>query len=233
MTPQELYDVEFVGLQEQWRPIWRDLKARGVMESQPDQPTTEWMLDPTKHAATLIIGPASSSSTHATQPLQSKAKPAHASAGSCTAPEIMHLDVPLERVAATLEVVLHNLHLAPLYLVPFGRWRNVFDVVSFALAENEHWQEIDAQAAVELNTRDALQCEPGDLHLLRDIVRVLLADGDAGDVGAEQGISIIAQGQALVARVRPKRPVEVHIGNARVAAQAHDAAMHFAGRTAS
>ena len=49
------------------------------------------------------------------------------------------LEIPRERAGEVLEHILHKLHLAPLVLLPIGRWRSVFDVVTPQLADNEQW----------------------------------------------------------------------------------------------
>ncbi len=216
--------MEFVGLQE----IWPALKGHGIVESRPERqhethgahgvhaqrespaPPLEFSLDPAMHAATALLGPAE---------------------GYRRDPTCIQIEVAIDRVAATLEAVLHKLHLAPLYLVPSTNWRSVFEIVSPGLASNQHWQDIELQATVELNTRDPLVCDPGDLHLLREVVRVLLADGNAGDDGSRQCLTLLATGQPLVVRIRPKCGVRMLIGSAKVAEQIRDAALHFAVRS--
>lgn len=87
------------------------------------------------------------------------------------------------QLAATLEQIIHRLHLAQFLLVPVGKWRNVFDAVAFSLASNEDWQAVDAAASVELNRRDPLFCGPGDAHLVGDLITALLHDAESPDQG--------------------------------------------------
>ena len=46
------------------------------------------------------------------------------------------------------------------------------------MASNEAWQEFDAAATVELNTRDPLLCGPADIALVIDLIRALIGDGE-------------------------------------------------------
>jgi hypothetical protein len=201
----ELIDVEFVDLNDQWRDAWRQIRARGVVETRPGAPDTEVVLDPVQRAASLLVGP---------QPAKGR-----------KAAGVTYVAVPLDRAAQVVEVVLHKLHVAPLFVLPDGKWRSVFEIVSPGLAENPHWQEIDALASVELNTRDPLRCDPKDLHLLRDVMRVIVAHTD--DAGDGRGVTVLSSGQSLVVKVAPSRPIELSFGSAQVAEQARDAALHY------
>lgn len=200
--------VEFVSFDE----VWPEFKTRGVIRQlggsgrpSEDGPL-ELAIDAARRPVTIVLGGASGS-TSAEQ----------------AAP---HATIPCgdDRVASALEAVLHKLHLAPLHLIPVGRWREIFDAVSFELAAHDRWQEIDAQASLEQNSRDPLRCEARDLHMLREVVRALLANGEGG---AAQALTIVATGQLLVVRVEPGRPLELHVGNAGVADQLRDAANHY------
>ena len=123
------------------------------------------------------------------------------------------LEIPRERAGEVLEHILHKLHLAPLVLLPIGRWRSVFDVVTPQLADNEQWVAIDSAATVELNTRDPLVCELRDLHLLRAVVDTVLAHSET----LEQGISIAAVQAPLLVEVEPAGGVLLTIGNESLA----------------
>jgi hypothetical protein len=136
------------------------------------------------------------------------------------------VEVAADRLAATLEAAIHKFHLFPLYLVPAARWRVVFATVAFGLAANPQWTEIDSAATVELNTRDPLLCDPGHLHVLRELVRVLLAEG--GD-DANATLYLVAPGKTLVARITPGSPITIECGDAGTAAALAEAARHAAG----
>ncbi|MBL9121128.1 MAG: hypothetical protein JNL80_14555 [Phycisphaerae bacterium] len=193
--------MEFVGFGE----VWSELKARGVVERHRDEQALELGIDPSRQPVCVLLGP--------------EGKPIRKAAAST-----IDIRCDLDHVPAALETVLHKLHLAPLYLIPVGRWREIFDVVSFGLAVHDAWQEIDSQASLQQNGRDPLVCGPRDLHMLREFLRVLIVEGEADE---RQGITIAATGQLIVARVEPKRTVQIAVGSATVAGQLRDAAQHF------
>ena len=109
------------------------------------------------------------------------------------------LKVSRERLPQLVEHILHLLHLSQLLLIPVGKWRKVFDAVAFSLASNEDWQEVDATATVELNTRDPLLCEPADFHTLIALIEALVRDADAPD----QGLMFIAAASPVLVEVVP------------------------------
>lgn len=113
--------------------------------------------------------------------------------------ELLPERLPAARLPEAVDLILHKLHLSPVAVVPRTRWRSVFDVVTFALAENRAWQEVESEATVILNTRDPLVCTPADLRTLRAMLEVLLADGQ----GAEEAVSVIPASGQLVIDVVP------------------------------
>ena len=119
------------------------------------------------------------------------------------------LDIPRERAGEVLEHILHKLHVEPVLIMPIGRWRSVFDVVTPALADNEQWMGIDSEATIELNTRDPLLFELRDLHLLRSVVETVLKHSETLD----QGISIAAIQAPILVEVEPAGGVLLTIGN--------------------
>ena len=133
------------------------------------------------------------------------------------------LEIPRERAGEVLEHILHKLHLAPLLVLPIGRWREVFDVVTPVLAENEQWMAIDSEATIELNTRDPLVCEPRDLHLLRAVVECLLTHSET----LGQGMSIAAVQAPLLVEVEPAGGILLTIGNEGLADEVRAVAQAF------
>ena len=138
-------------------------------------------------------------------------------------PEVLEID--RARAGEVLEHILHKLHLAPLLILPIGRWRSVFDVVTPALADNEQWVAIDSEATVELNTRDPLVCELRDLHLLRAVVDAVLANSEE----LAQGISIAAVQAPLLVEVEPAGGVLITIGNEGLADEVRAVAQALMG----
>jgi hypothetical protein len=122
-------------------------------------------------------------------------------------------EIQEDKIADVVDHVLHKLHHSQMLLIPVGKWRSVFDVVAFSLAANEEWQRIDAAATVELNSRDPLLADTGDLHLLCDLAKALLADSEKPD----QGLMLIAVGQPVVIEIVPTGGIRLSFGNQAVA----------------
>ena len=129
------------------------------------------------------------------------------------------VEFPLEAMPGVIDNILHKLHHNQLILFPVGRWRSIFDVVAFSLAENEEWQRIDAAATVELNTRDPLFCDTGDLHLVCELVKTLFHDSESPD----QGLLLITAGIPLVMEIVPNGGVRMSFGTEAVAEEVSEA----------
>jgi len=119
------------------------------------------------------------------------------------------MPVAKERLAKTVHDIIMRLHLSQLLLIPVGKWRKVFDAVAFSLAQNEDWQQFDATATVELNTRDPLLCEPADFHVLEALVQSLLNDTDQPD----QGLNIISTASPVLVELVPDGAVRLSLGS--------------------
>lgn len=138
-----------------------------------------------------------------------------AAAESTSAPLSDARIVPVEkdRLPDAIEHLVGKLHLAQVLLIPVGKWRSIFDAVAFSLAANEDWQEIDAAATVELNTRDPLLCTPGDFHTLNALVRALLTDGET----TAQSLMLTTTAAPFVAEIVPDGAVRISVANEAVA----------------
>lgn len=112
-----------------------------------------------------------------------------------------------------LDHLMHKLHHSQILLIPVGKWRSVFDVVAFSLAANEEWQQIDAAATVEFNSRDPLLADAGDLHLLCDLSKALLRDSEKPD----QGLILISVGQPVAVEIVPTGGIRLSFGNQAIA----------------
>lgn len=119
------------------------------------------------------------------------------------------IGVEKDRLPKVVEHIIHLLHLNQVLLFPVGKWRKVFDAVAFSLAQNEDWQEIDATATVELNSRDPLLCEPGDYHTLIALIQALLGDAETPD----QGLMFVATGSPVLVELIPDGAVRVSLGS--------------------
>ena len=109
------------------------------------------------------------------------------------------LSIEISRIGEALDHLLHKLHLAPVVVMPRSRWRAILDAVGFSLAEHRGWQELEAEATLVLNTRDALVCGPADLKTLRTIVETLLTDGS----GPDDGLMLIPASASLLVEILP------------------------------
>lgn len=125
--------------------------------------------------------------------------------------QIIHLE--RDQLQEIVNHLIHKLHHTQVMLVPVGKWRSIFDVVAFSLASNEEWQRVDAAATVELNSRDPLLADAGDLHLLCDLAKALLSDSDKAD----QGLMLISVGQPLAMEIVPVGGVRLSCGNQALA----------------
>lgn len=119
------------------------------------------------------------------------------------------------------QMVQHIMNVLPfdqVVLLPVGKWRKVFDAVAFSLASNEDWQEMDATATVELNTRDPLLCEPGDYHTLIALIEALLNDADQPD----QGLMLLPTGAPVLLEIVPDGAIRISLANQALADELND-----------
>jgi hypothetical protein len=123
-----------------------------------------------------------------------------------------------DRLPAIIEHIIHLLHMEQIVLVPVGKWRRVFDAVAFSLASNEDWQEMDATASVELNTRDPLLCEPADFHTLIALIEALFNDADQPD----QGIVMLTAAAPVLIEIVPDGAVRIALATPALADQLED-----------
>lgn len=130
------------------------------------------------------------------------------------------ISIDRDRLGESIDHLLHKLHLSPVVALPRTRWRVILDAVAFTLAEHRGWQEIEAEATLVLNTRDALLCGPADLKMLRTLVDALLQDGG----GADEALLIVpASGRLLVEVLPGAAPaVRIEVSTAALAKSVHD-----------
>jgi hypothetical protein len=129
-----------------------------------------------------------------------------------------HQSVTEEQLPSIVEHLLYKLHHNQMVLVPVGKWRSIFDIVAFSLAENEDWQRIDAAASVELNSRDPLLANAGDLHLLEELFKALLSDSDSSD----QGLILITVGVPVMLELVPNVGLRMSFGNEAIASEVRE-----------
>ncbi len=119
--------------------------------------------------------------------------------------------VPIDkaRLPDVVEHLLHKLHLSQVLLIPVAKWRKVFDVVAFSMADNEDWQVVDTAATVVLNTRDPLLCEPTDFHTINALLKALLSDAESPD----QGLMVTTTTAPMMIKLVPEQYVCISVGD--------------------
>lgn len=126
--------------------------------------------------------------------------------------------IDASQLPGVMEHLLNKLHHNQMVLIPVGKWRSIFDIVAFSLAENDEWQRIDAAASVELNSRDPLLADAGDLHLLEQLFQALLRDADS----SEQGLMVITVGVPVLMELVPESGLRLSFGNEAIAAEVRE-----------
>lgn len=121
-----------------------------------------------------------------------------------------------DQIAATVNTVVNRLHLDQALLIPIGKWRNVFDAVAFGLAENEEWQEVDAMASVELNSRDPLLCGPADFGTLQALIEAIYRDAEEEG----QGFMITSTSSPVLVMIVPEGAARLTFGSQVIADEA-------------
>lgn len=129
------------------------------------------------------------------------------------APADERLPIPPERLPEAIDLVLHKLHLAPVVVLPRTRWRPVLDAVTFSLADNAAWQEVESEAMVVLNTRDPLLCGAADLKTLRAMLTALVADGQR----EEESLAIVPVCGRILVEVSPGPVATMQIASRAIA----------------
>jgi hypothetical protein len=129
------------------------------------------------------------------------------------------VEIAVDDVQGVVERILHKLHQNQIILIPVGKWRSIFDAVAFSLAGNDEWQVIDAAATVELNSRDPLLSDTGDLHLLCALLKALMQDSETPD----QGLTVITAGVPIAMEIVPSGGIRMSFGNKAVAEEIAEA----------
>lgn len=142
----------------------------------------------------------------------------HAAVGSKAAlarlgVEGVTVDRASERLPGLVEDILHKHRVAEVFIVPVGQWRDVCDTLSMELASDESWLEIDADAALHLNTRDPLALSTRDFHILPLMLGALCrAAGD--DSSGRHDMTILAPGVGIVLEFSPAGTLRMAAANA-------------------
>ena len=129
------------------------------------------------------------------------------------------VDMSAAAMVQSLVNIVHKIHGGHTIMVPVGKWRSVFDVVAFSMAQDESWQEFDASATIKLNTRDPLLFESGDEHTLVELVTSIMNDGEE----KEHGVFLIPVGSPLLLHLQPNGPLKFWFGNSVLADEVQEA----------
>lgn len=114
-----------------------------------------------------------------------------------------------DRLAEFAGEVLARLHFAEVVAVPVTTWRDVLDIASFDLAENEEWADIDAEAAIHVATRDPLSILPPDRPLARALFEAVLRHADE----PKHDLSVVALDAPFVMEVRHNGSLWIQCAN--------------------
>ncbi len=126
------------------------------------------------------------------------------------------IEMPKDKLADSVNDIIHGLHLQQILLFPTECWQTVFDAVAFSLAENEEWQAFETAATVKLRTRDPLLVLPEDLHTIHAFLKALMADGE----GAAQSLYISASATPMLIELNPDGAARLAFGSRALADEA-------------
>lgn len=121
-------------------------------------------------------------------------------------------EAPKDKLGELVEEILTRLHIGEAALVPAKNWRAVLDLAAFDLAQDEMWQDIDAEAAMHQTNRDPLVLGPEARPLAGTIVKALCEHADAPD----HELTITSLDAPIVMTVRHTGSLEVLCPNAAV-----------------
>lgn len=121
--------------------------------------------------------------------------------------------VGADALPGVVEGVIHKEHLAEVALCPARAWGPIVDLVAFDLAGDERWDEIDAEVALHLRTRDPLALGSEDHRLIRRILSAILEHGEPG----EHDLSVVAVGAPIVMNLEQAGRLTVWCGNRAIA----------------
>ena len=125
------------------------------------------------------------------------------------------LSIPREKAGEWILGLLHKLHIAPMFIFPIGRWRNLIEAVSPILAENETWMEIDSAATIRLKNRDPLECDIRAFGTMQILIDTILGHTEE----LSQGISLAAANAPLLIEIDPENGVLITTGNELLAGE--------------
>jgi len=118
-----------------------------------------------------------------------------------------------DELPSLLDSVIHKEHLTDVALCPAVEWGPIVDLVAFDLATDEHWNDIDAEAALHLRTRNPLILDSPDLRLVEKIATSVLAGGEP----ESHDFSVIALASSILMTLEQRGRLIVWCGNPAMA----------------
>lgn len=135
--------------------------------------------------------------------------PGDGSGGTGVSPIIRVVSADADALPSLIDSIIHKEHLNEVALFPATEWRPIVDQVAFDLAGDEHWNDIDAEAALHLHSRDPLLVESKHIRLVKKIAASVLAGGTPG----AHDFSIVALGAPLVMNFEQRGRLTVWCSN--------------------
>lgn len=117
------------------------------------------------------------------------------------------------QIPTIIEGIIHKEHLAEVALCPAGTWGPIVDLLAFELADDEHWNDIDAEIALNLRTRNPLMLDGPDLRLCRKIAGTIIEQGEPGT----HDFAVVAIGSPVAINVEQRGRLVVWCGNPAIA----------------
>ncbi len=129
------------------------------------------------------------------------------------APGARRVEASASSLPKLIEGIIHKEHLAEVAVCPAGTWGPIVDLLAFVLAADEHWNEIDAEIALNLRTRNPLMLDGPDLRLCRKIAGTIIEQGEPGT----HDFAVVALGAPVAINVEQRGRLVVWCGNPAIA----------------
>lgn len=118
-----------------------------------------------------------------------------------------------DALPALMDSIIHKEHLTDVALCPAHQWGPIVDLIAFELATDEHWNDIDAEAALHVRTRNPLVLDSPDLRLVEKIANSVLEGGEPGS----HDFSVMAMATPLLMTLEQRGRLVVWCGNPAMA----------------
>ena len=123
------------------------------------------------------------------------------------------VSTPASALPDVIDSILHKEHLNEVALCPARTWGPIVDLVAFDLADDQRWNDIDAEVALHLHTRDPLMFSREDHRLVRRFAAQTVEHGEPG----AHDLSVVAVGAPIVMNLVQTGRLTVWCGNPAIA----------------